>query len=616
MQNLLLLALLFSLKVWPGTIFSGPINTYKELSAKDRYYWITLLHADPVTHKSKIDGEQFFLSPKGKTDPGAEFNSTYETFLNPEIKAGWFHYPAQCVFKARFEFFKKLGLINPLTIIDCKELDDWKKGLNAESLSVVFSSSFPNNPSSMFGHTLIRINQKNKKNDLLDYSVSFSAITDGNDSGLVHAYKGLFGGYKGILEVSKYYTKVNEYNNGESRDLIEYKLKLSDEEVDKFINHVWEIYQTTYADYYFSDENCSSFLADLLEVAMQNHLNLHPRWFYLPSDLMNMIMQNSGLVTEVHGRKSLKKEVEQRLESLDEVQLKKLKKWLSEDGIDENLTEKDVKTIDALTNILDYKRYLKKENFKISDSLKLRKALVKRSNIKISSETLPEIKFTNRPELSHNPHQWHLNLKNEMKHQMLALGIKSGYHDIMGNDLGLDPFSHFNFLGASFIYDQNIKKFSYDEILAVDLISLHPFTFYDPQFSWKAKLIANRIDLATCDLCHKLEGSVAGGFSLPINHFGMANIFAGAFGEVSKQFERGFKLGPFVELSTYFNILEKGKFGFIYLRKMSVVHSFSKDAENEFHIKSSYFINKENDLLLNYKKRKSNEAEIVFVHYF
>jgi hypothetical protein len=182
---------------------------YENLTPSQKSYWLKLLHY--YKGQSRADGKGFFLSPQGKINPGAELAATINSFKDPNTLSGWFNYHPQCVFRERLNFFKKAGLLDGMTEKVCTEFDEWKKGLNASSITLIFSSSYPNNPSSLFGHTLIRLNQKNKTNDLMDYAVAFSAIPEKDDMGIVFAYKGMFGGYRGLLEITKYYTKVNEY---------------------------------------------------------------------------------------------------------------------------------------------------------------------------------------------------------------------------------------------------------------------------------------------------------------------------------------------------------------------------------------------------------------------
>ena len=75
-------------------------------------------------------------------------------------------------------------------------------------------------------------------NKLLAYSVNFAANADPEDNELVFSYKGLTGGYPGVVSVLPYFAKTNEYSHMEARDIWEYRLNLSQEEVDQFVRRV------------------------------------------------------------------------------------------------------------------------------------------------------------------------------------------------------------------------------------------------------------------------------------------------------------------------------------------------------------------------------------------
>ncbi|MBA2252841.1 MAG: DUF4105 domain-containing protein [Nitrospirales bacterium] len=44
--------------------------------------------------------------------------------------------------------------------LPCERFHNWYHDLNPQSITLVFPSAYMNNPSSMFGHTLLRIDQK------------------------------------------------------------------------------------------------------------------------------------------------------------------------------------------------------------------------------------------------------------------------------------------------------------------------------------------------------------------------------------------------------------------------------------------------------------------------
>lgn len=603
MHHLLLLALLFNLFfIVPAKSFAGTsTTTYQRLSDSQKLYWNYLLHFDDSKRKSKFAGEKFFLSSNGKKSPEDEFNATLAAFVDAKKSVGWFNYPVQCVFRERYNFLKKLGLLNNISETPCPMFEDWKKGLNAESVTFVFSSSYPNNPSSLFGHTLMRLNQKNKNNDLLDYSIAFSAIPESDDMGIVFAFKGMFGGYKGLIEISKYYNKVNDYTNSESRDLIEYNLDLNNEQLDRLINHVWEIYQTTYLDYYFFDENCSSVLADILAVALYEipGIKKHSRWYYLPSELVKVLNSKKGLVTSIKYRPSIKKQLEKKLENLNTLELEELIKSKQHGNLEPISNSANV--LDALISTLDYKRYWSKNHLSDEEKKLMRNALIKRSSLKFESPIYTEYLENNRPELGHESRNFQTFLRSENEQSLLGVVYKTGYHNLMSRDLGFDPFSEFDFFTGSFVYNMTKKKLNYDELIFVHLTSLHEYTFYDPQFSWDAGLKSDRYFNRNCELCHKFEARAIGGLTIKPYMNTYFNLHAGVYAELTPKLWRGHRTGPETEISILMNLSDQFKIGFFEEFRISAYKKVSENFQNINRIKISYFPEINNDYGLEYK---------------
>lgn len=586
MRFLPLLVLLFSF-LMPADSSAGPL--YDSLNPIQKNYWLKLLHYHKG--KSRADGENFFLSPEGRTNPAAELEATITSFKDPSAKAGWFHYHPQCVFRERYHFLRLAGLLDGLVESPCTPFDEWKKGLNADSITLVFSSSYPNNPSSLFGHTLIRLNQKDKSNDLLDYAVAFSAIPEKDDIGIVFAYKGMFGGYKGLLEVTKYYTKVNEYNNGESRDLIEYDINMTPDELERLINHLWEIYQTTYFDYYFTDENCSGVLMDILAVPFNlDDINTHQRWYYLPSEMIKAFKNIPGRIKSEHFRPSLKKQLEKNFSKLTHAELVSVQESLEAKELPSE--QNSIPVLDGIIGLLDFTRYRTKNQLTEKERVMFRKALLKRSLQVQDISKEPEVyDQNNRPDKGHDPQKFSFFTRTEGTHALFGIELKEGYHDLMSNDLGYDPFSQFDFFTGSLVYDKHLNRVHYDQLTFVNLMSLHTYKFYDPQFSWAAKVVADRLYDLDCDLCHKLNARAYLGPTIkPFHRMAMA-IMGGIFGEASKHLEKGHRIGIGFEGSLLFQLTEHFKIGFFDELRFDATKKIQKDYYNNVSFKQSYFPN-------------------------
>jgi hypothetical protein len=76
-------------------------------------------------------------------------------------------------------------------------------------VTLVFPTAYLNQPSSMFGHTFLRIdrNGQDDRSRLHSYAINYGAVT-GNDGGVMFAFKGLMGGYPGTVSIMPYYKKV------------------------------------------------------------------------------------------------------------------------------------------------------------------------------------------------------------------------------------------------------------------------------------------------------------------------------------------------------------------------------------------------------------------------
>jgi Domain of unknown function (DUF4105) len=182
----------------------------------------------------------------------------------------------------------------------------------------VFPSAYLNNPSSMFGHTLLRLDRadQNEQTRLLAYTVNYGALT-GEDLGIMFAVHGLTGGYRGNYAVLPYYLMVRQYTDFENRDIWEYQLNLKPDEVLRLTEHLWEL-RDQYANYFFFDENCSYQLLFLLDVArpgmnLADDFPLHA----IPVDTVRAVVAQDGMLGRTVFRPSSRTLIEHRLGLLD-----------------------------------------------------------------------------------------------------------------------------------------------------------------------------------------------------------------------------------------------------------------------------------------------------------
>jgi len=282
------------------------IEAAAALDLHARPEWLLLLHYDdPVvgSRKSQANTERFFASPVGRTDPKAELAATLAGFFEALPRPGSDD-PLQCAFVARFAWLDhELHFDDSrLPRLACENFARWRTGLAGDQLTLIFPESFMASPASMFGHTLLRLDDAKAEGGLLGYAIDFSGDI-GDDGIFEYLVKGVAGFYPGYFAVSPYYEKLERYSDWENRDIWEYTLDLEPEEVDFVLMHLWELRGISFP-YYFFGENCSYQLLRLLEVARpDSHISEGFPFAVIPVDTVRALAE-AGWVSEARYRPS------------------------------------------------------------------------------------------------------------------------------------------------------------------------------------------------------------------------------------------------------------------------------------------------------------------------
>lgn len=261
----------------------------------DRRLWRLLLHYPPGTSPaaSEADDPRFFFHPQGHVEPAAELDATLRALLRPH--AGTVDDHPACRFPARRLFLDQALGIGPQPP-ECPALAAWLGHINATAATLVFADASFGDPASMYGHTLLRLDRDdNTDTALLATAVNYAATPDTSNP-LLYILFGLSGGFAGRFAAQPYYLKVQEYANINSRNLWEYTLDLTPEELQRLTLHLYEMRQTHF-DYFYLRENCSYHLLSLLEVA-RPRLQLRRGFglMVLPADTVISVLRQEGLV--------------------------------------------------------------------------------------------------------------------------------------------------------------------------------------------------------------------------------------------------------------------------------------------------------------------------------
>ena len=282
--------------------------------------WQALLHVVPrsfgLRRASEIPGGRFFLAEDGPSDPAAELAATLRALEAPPAEGDA---AVHCRFPARTRWLaEQLGVpLAQLAPAPCPALDEWRKGLAPRGITLIFPEAFMNNPASMFGHTLLRLDvaDPSEPRNLLAYAIDFTANSEG-DAGPIFLAKGTFGLYPGYFGVNPYYQKLELYGDWQNRDIWEYPLDLAPEEVERVLLHLWELDDVA-IPYYFFRQNCSYQLMRLLAVARPELRFRHGFPLgVIPVDSVRDVLAEIGLAGEVRYRPSPASELRTALGSL------------------------------------------------------------------------------------------------------------------------------------------------------------------------------------------------------------------------------------------------------------------------------------------------------------
>jgi hypothetical protein len=399
-------------------------------------FWISLGHYETAKlggWRSYVSDKKFFLAPDGNEHPDHELAATVQALYAP-ASAGEHH--AQCVYPARTRWLKAQLDLTDLPTLDCSEFKQWFKDVSPHSAVMIFPAAYLNSPSSMFGHTLLRIDQADVQSDhtaLLSYAINFGAYIEGSDNSILYAWKGLMGGYPGLFALVPYQEKLSEYRSLENRDLWEYRLNLTQEETARMVEHVWELKQIKF-DYFFFDENCSYRLLELLQVARPS-LRLTEQFplTAIPTDTVKAVKE-AGLVESIQYRPSRERELLSRAEPLNpEEQQWVLKvsadqKQLQEPAFKAQAKDRQALIIDAAYRLERYRANgQERDPARAQRSFELLRA--------INQNPAPELDIPQPglPEDGHESRTWQAGIGTRGDKAFGEYGLRMAYHDLNDN---------------------------------------------------------------------------------------------------------------------------------------------------------------------------------------
>jgi len=526
----------------------------KQLHLAERPEWLKLVHyvpnlVFPGVH-GLVDSPDFYNAIDGKNSPQAELDGTLKSFFSDLEESDKQQNP-QCLFIARYSWLNEQLKFNPsrLQPKECKRYQQWHAALNPGGLTLIFASAYINSPSSMYGHTLLRVDAKdqNEHTRLLAYAINFAANTD-ESNGLAFAFNGLFGGYSGTYSILPYYAKVREYSDMENRDVWEYELNLTSQELDRMLMHTWEM-GSTYFRYFFFDENCAYNLLSLLQVARPElDLTSQFRWWAIPADTVKAVTAHNDLIKKVIYRPANATVLGYKLDLMSEHE-RDLTNALSTGLMDVNDSALNELAIDRKAAVLessqDYVNYRRaKEPSDINASAVLSHELVSaRGKLDVKPQMLDIPVPSVRPDQGHGSSRvgFGAGRKNGINFQEIQ--ARATYHDIMDTDGGYSHGAQIEFFKLDVRHSQSGKS-RIENFIPIDILSLTPRDEFFHPISWKVESGWHRVRIpnGSDPLAFTANGGIGGAWANDSRNT-LWYTLLDASSLFNADFEKGYSLG-------------------------------------------------------------------------
>lgn len=545
------------------TVVNPLILESRKLELSQSKEWKNLLHWRWNLFggtESEADGDGFFFSKEGSEDLKAELEGTIVAFTQEYSGKDVDEHPI-CRFPARYLFLdSKLSISKTVKAPSCPKLNDFKKKISAKGISLVFSSYFINRPASAFGHTLMRFSKHKdienaQKYELLDYAANYSANVTTNNAFLYGLF-GLTGGFRGEFASMPYFYKIREYNDFESRDLWDYHLNLTPDQIERVVAHLWEM-RSTYFRYFYLTENCSYHMLGLLDVANPEwKLSERNPYFVVPADTIALISETPGLLKEVTYRPSKMTQLKYRLSLLSSEERKSFDQMA--DKLEPITTsaskESQAKVLDTMIDYIDFK-YAEDVLMKDSEELKLKnKFLIARAQVGVRSPQLvvPQPK-EEMPHLGHKTRRIALGAGTSSASDLYSkFEFRFAMHELMDQSTGQNPNATMEMGNVQFRYNHENKfrgetsSFRLDEASFARVVALTPLEQYFSDLSWRGNIGARTIKDGGCNECVAPTAQAAGGISFNMGPFITYFMGAAEFDFHKRLSHRGYRaaVGP------------------------------------------------------------------------
>lgn len=456
-------------------------------------YWQRLLHyandGDGVV--SMAGGKRLFISANGATNSVDELRATLAALsTNQYLETR--DEKALCAFPARFRWLKAELKLSDADFpkYECEARERWRKELNPVAATLVFPDAYISSPGSMFGHTLLRVDgaPSGARAGLLAYAVNYAADVRGVGA-VEYAVKGITGGFPGFFGLFPYYTKVKEYAWIEQRDIWEYPLNLSELELTRLLEHLWELKMVPFK-YYFFDKNCSWQLLALLEIARPGaELTKGFELYAIPVDTVRRLQDQSFVSGAPHLRPSRQRELDAARQQMSTEQQDHVSNLVSGTLSPTDAEMQALPPADQVL-LLDSAYELLHSGFR-QGAYERDEALPRAHAILSARSKLGQVAATplnyevTAPDQAHESTRWGLGAGNDEMGNWAELNFRPAFHDLLDADKGFLPGYSIDFGRIRLRQYFSPGKLRLDEFTILSATSRSVWTRWSRPASWR-----------------------------------------------------------------------------------------------------------------------------------
>lgn len=441
---------------------------FKQLHPVSQKSWMKLMHFISVDHPL-IGDSRFYVSGSNSHSLDHEFSLNVARFSQDPQNYS-------CQFPARSQL---LAMLTQTKTVLCPQIEDWKRKIDASSLSLVYVAQYISNPASVFGHTFLIAKSLNRPKGL-HVTINNAANMPPNVSNYDYITKGLAGGFKAVNYIENFTSKNQEYGAIENRDMWIYDLDLSEYDVNQFLNHIWELDHSASEGYYFLTKNCSAFLVNSMAAVVNDIEFVSPDLtYFMPLESVKELRHR---IVKSHFIPSARKSLSYRVDTFTPDQKDQYNRFfrLSDD---KDIISNDPYYLSFMIDYFEFKKSQQNGRLNESQNRQYDQALLQRSKIAVVDQPVV-VPPPPSPMESFNTSRIALSAYSSKHTQETLLSISPLYHSLLQKEAGFIPFSEVVLLDTQL----NLKEQKIQELTLVRLTN-HPLeTQFDRNFSWTGSL--------------------------------------------------------------------------------------------------------------------------------